>query len=106
VSAGSSLDLETDETLDSSTNLNTTPKSKTLGANKNEGDNNGNAAATAPELKMALQLPPANIMYKYFIGKGNNSIMVRSLFKNRFWWMQHDREEMEKCNFCWTQVKN
>jgi tubulin polyglutamylase TTLL1 len=45
-------------------------------------------------------------MYKYFIGKGNNSIMVRGLFKNRFWWMQHDKEEMDKTNFCWTQVKN
>jgi tubulin polyglutamylase TTLL1/tubulin monoglycylase TTLL3/8 len=47
-------------------------------------------------------LPPPNIIYKYFIGKGNNSIMVRSLFKNRYWWVQHDKEEMEKCNFCWT----
>ena len=31
--------------------------------------------------------------------------MVRSLFKNRYWWVQHDKEEMEKCNFCWTQIK-
>ena len=52
-----------------------------------------------------MSLPPPNIVYKYFIGKGNNSIMVRSLFKNRFWWVQHDKEEMEKCNFCWTQIK-
>jgi tubulin polyglutamylase TTLL1/tubulin monoglycylase TTLL3/8 len=52
-----------------------------------------------------FQPPPGSIIYKYFIGKGNNSIMVRSLFKNRFWWVQHDKEEMEKCNFCWTQIK-
>jgi hypothetical protein len=52
-----------------------------------------------------LIYPPSNIIYKYFIGKGNNSIMVRSLFKNRFWWVQNDKEEMEKCNFCWTQLK-
>ena len=32
--------------------------------------------------------------------------MVRSLFKNRYWWVQNDKEEMEKCNFCWTQIKN
>jgi hypothetical protein len=32
-------------------------------------------------------VPPQNIIYKYFIGKGNNSIMVRSLFKNRYWWV-------------------
>lgn len=25
--------------------------------------------------------------FKYHIGKGNNSIMVRSLFKNRYWWI-------------------
>lgn len=31
--------------------------------------------------------------------------MVRSLFKNRFWWVQHDKEEMEKCQYCWTQIR-
>lgn len=31
--------------------------------------------------------------------------MVRSLFKNRFWWVQHEYQEMERLNFCWTQVK-
>lgn len=32
--------------------------------------------------------------------------MVRSLFKNRYWWVQHDKEELgDKCNFCWTQIK-
>ena len=25
--------------------------------------------------------------FKYHIGKGNNSIMGRSLFKNRYWWI-------------------
>lgn len=45
-------------------------------------------------------------MYKYSIGKGNNSIMVRSLFKNRLWWIQSDKPEMEKVNFMWTQIKN
>jgi hypothetical protein len=44
--------------------------------------------------------------YKYHIGKGNNSIMVRSLFKNRYWWIQHDKNEMDKVNFMWTQIKN
>jgi hypothetical protein len=46
------------------------------------------------------------VVYKYSIGKGNNSIMVRSLFKNRFWWMQSDKAEMDKVNFMWTQIKN
>jgi hypothetical protein len=26
-------------------------------------------------------------LYRYHIGMGNNSIMVRSLFKNRYWWI-------------------
>ena len=102
--AGSSLDLELDgETIDSSSNCNNTPKSKSLGVSKQDpSEQSGIQVGQAAELKQALQVPPANIVYKYFIGKGNNSIMVRSLFKNRFWWMQHDKEEMEKCNFCWT----
>lgn len=45
-------------------------------------------------------------MYKYFIGKGNNSIMVRGLFKNRFWWIPSDKNEMDTVNFMWTQIKN
>jgi hypothetical protein len=32
--------------------------------------------------------------------------MVRSLFKNRYWWIQHDKNEMEGVNFMWTQIKN
>lgn len=42
-------------------------------------------------------------LYKYSIGKGNNALMVRSLFKNRFWWMIADKgADMEKVNFMWT----
>lgn len=45
-------------------------------------------------------------LYKYSIGKGNNALMVRSLFKNRFWWMIADKgAEMDKVNFMWTQIK-
>jgi len=40
--------------------------------------------------------------YKVYVGKGNNSVMVRSLFKTRFWWLLHDKDEMEKVNFMWT----
>ena len=42
-------------------------------------------------------------LYKYSIGKGNNALMVRSLFKNRFWWMIADKgAEMDRVNFMWT----
>ncbi len=86
---GSNADLETEDSL--STNCNNTPK------------NGGSERAEAVE-KYQFTMAPVNVIYKYFIGKGNNSMMVRSLFKNRFWWVQHDREEMERCNFCWTQT--
>lgn len=42
---------------------------------------------TTTESNGPMVMPPAGVIYKYFIGKGNNSIMVRSLFKNRFWWI-------------------
>lgn len=46
-------------------------------------------------------------LYKYMVGKGNNALLVRSLFKNRFWWMIADKgADMERVNFMWTQVKN
>jgi len=39
------------------------------------------------------------------VGKGNNSILIRTLFKTRFWWLLHDKEEIEKVNFMWTQLR-
>jgi tubulin--tyrosine ligase len=42
-------------------------------------------------------------LYKYSIGRGNNGLMVRSLFKHRFWWMIADKgADMERVNFMWT----
>ena len=43
--------------------------------------------------------------YKCFIGKGNNSMLIRTLFKSRYWWLLHDKEEIDKVNFMWTQLK-
>ena len=43
--------------------------------------------------------------FKVHVGKGNNSVMVRSLFKQRFWWMIHDKEEIDKVNLMWTQCR-
>lgn len=39
------------------------------------------------------------------MGVGNNGVLVRSLFKNRYWWLLHDKEEVEKVNFIWTQCR-
>lgn len=43
--------------------------------------------------------------YKCYVGKGNNALLVRSLFKTRFWWLIHDKEEPDKLNFMWTQCR-
>jgi len=75
----SSEELDGGNSIDSTIGSSNTPKSKGLGVPL------VNARLEA-ESNPAMVLPPANVVYKYFIGKGNNSIMVRSLFKNRFWW--------------------
>mmetsp|Transcript_33812 Transcript_33812/g.32895 ORF Transcript_33812/g.32895 Transcript_33812/m.32895 type:complete len:111 (-) Transcript_33812:1199-1531(-) len=41
-------------------------------------------------------------LYKCFVGKGNNSILIRTLFKTRYWWLLHDKEELERVNLMWT----
>ena len=43
--------------------------------------------------------------YKYYIGKGNNSILVRNCLKQRFWWSMGDFEDWDEYNFIWTQWK-
>jgi hypothetical protein len=44
--------------------------------------------------------------YKYYIGKGNNSLLVRNALKSRFWWSMGDFEEWHEYNFIWTQWKS
>ena len=82
-----STDHEDGVSVDSGMSMNNTPKQKKLGISKD-------AETEKPEVKATnnavMMYPQPNVVYKYFIGKGNNSIMVRSLFKNRFWWLQHD----------------
>ena len=46
-----------------------------------------------------------NTHYKCFVGKGNNSMMVRTLFKSRFWWLFSENESIDKVNFMWTQLR-
>ena len=41
--------------------------------------------------------------FKYFIGGGNNHLLVKSVFKQRAWWIQNEKETLEECNFLWTQ---
>jgi hypothetical protein len=38
-----------------------------------------------------------------YIGKGNNSNLVKSLIKRRFWW--EITENIDSAHFVWTQIK-
>lgn len=40
---------------------------------------------------------------RYFIGKGNNSMLIRMAMKQRWWWTMSDKEK--SYNFIWTQAK-
>ena len=46
---------------------------------------------------------PEDTKVKVFVGKGNNSQLVRSLIKRRGWWSF--TEKWEEANFVWTQLK-
>ena len=55
-------------------------------------------------LSVPLLAPPAlNRAYRYVIGKGNNSILIRMAFKQRWWWTNGDWEDF---NFAWTQWRS
>lgn len=43
--------------------------------------------------------------YKVWLGRGNNSLLIRSLLKRRFWLEIVDEDEEEGINFYWSQNK-
>ena len=54
-----------------------------------------------------LKFPIASFSpYKYYIGRGNNSILVRAALKTRFWWSMGDFDDWSDYNFMWTQWKS
>ena len=55
---------------------------------------------------LVIQFPKTTFTpYKYYIGKGNNSILVRTCLKQRFWWSMGDFDDWDDYNFIWTQWK-
>ena len=42
--------------------------------------------------------------YKYFIGKGNNSKLIRKQLSQRSWWVEVN--DLDQANFIWTQWKD
>jgi hypothetical protein len=54
-----------------------------------------------------IQFPHSTFTpYKYYIGRGNNSGIVRTALKSRFWWSMGDYDDWEDYNFIWTQWKS
>eukprot|EP00825_Cyclidium_porcatum_P049003 TRINITY_DN8375_c0_g1_i1.p1 TRINITY_DN8375_c0_g1~~TRINITY_DN8375_c0_g1_i1.p1 ORF type:complete len:381 (-),score=49.11 TRINITY_DN8375_c0_g1_i1:10-1152(-) len=45
------------------------------------------------------------VSYKVSIGKGNNSQLIRRMFKQRWWWTIVEFNQINECNFVWTQIK-
>ena len=42
--------------------------------------------------------------YKAYIGPGNNSNLIKSILRRRYWWIITDKPS--DCNFIWTQLKH
>lgn len=43
--------------------------------------------------------------YKFFVGHGNYSQMIKATLNQRYWWQAHPKEDMNELNFLWTQWK-
>lgn len=42
--------------------------------------------------------------FRAYIGNGNNKLLIKSLLKQRSWWLIVEKYD-ESCNFVWTQIK-
>lgn len=40
---------------------------------------------------------------RFYVGRGNNYILVRSVIKQRWWWSMNESENFFNINFLWTQ---
>lgn len=51
--------------------------------------------------------PSPVVLYKAFVGKGNNSILVKNAIKNRFWWnIVAEKTNNQDVNFIWAQQRD
>lgn len=54
-------------------------------------------------LKEDINYHKNDFKYRAYVGRGNNSLLIRSLLKRRFWWVIE--EDHKNCHFIWTQLK-
>ena len=51
-------------------------------------------------------VPSQNTSYIYYLGKGNNSELVKRVLLTRPWWSQAEEDKFPNVNFAWTQILN
>ena len=44
--------------------------------------------------------------YKYYLGKGNNSLLVKQIISSRWWWTCVNEDQLPNVNMVWTQNIN
>ena len=49
--------------------------------------------------------PEEEALYKAYVCKGNNGLLVKSIVKTRPWWSFRSSNEIESCSFVWTEWK-
>jgi Tubulin-tyrosine ligase family len=50
-----------------------------------------------------ISIPAAYTTYKYYIGPGNNSKLIKQCISQRWWWTKTSSSEILVANFVWTQ---
>ncbi|CAG9315373.1 unnamed protein product [Blepharisma stoltei] len=56
---------------------------------------------------MTLVTPTENYFtYKYYLGKGNNSALVKQCLSTRYWWSRVEEADIDSANLIWTQWKD
>ena len=56
---------------------------------------------------LVIEQPSENFFYyKYYLGKGNNSNLIKQCLSGRWWWARVGEEEVESAHLIWTQWKD
>ncbi|OMJ89940.1 hypothetical protein SteCoe_7833 [Stentor coeruleus] len=56
---------------------------------------------------LAIEIPIDTFFYyKYYLGKGNNSNLIKQCLSTRWWWIRVNEEEISNANLVWTQWKD
>ena len=57
----------------------------------------------------STNITPKNVIAgqtkRFWVGNGNNSAVVKSVLKQRYWWQKGAREDFADCDFIWTAWK-